>query len=139
MRAAQVMAMVQAGITPPNVRVRDTQGPQPGAAVRDELTLLGSLSVCADDDGYGGCTPGVQLHATLVGCLDYVIERTTHACLSVHTNDMLFYAMLCCTLPWPHTLALQTDIDDNPPDPSRPLSAPHLPPRAKVRGRSMDG
>lgn len=28
---------------------------------------------------------------------------------------------------------VRTDIDDNPPDPSRPLSAPQIPPRAKVR------
>lgn len=29
---------------------------------------------------------------------------------------------------------VRTDIDDTPPDPSRPLSAPQMPPRAKVRG-----
>lgn len=28
---------------------------------------------------------------------------------------------------------VRTDIDDNPPDPSRPLSAPQMPPKAKVR------
>jgi hypothetical protein len=36
----------------------------------------------------------------------------------------------CIVLLW--LLLLQTDIDDNPPDPSRPLSAPQLPPRSKV-------
>lgn len=37
-------------------------------------------------------------------------------------------AVLCCAV----LMLVQTDIDDNPPDPSRPLSAPQMPPRTKV-------
>jgi hypothetical protein len=40
----------------------------------------------------------------------------------------------CCVL-W--LLLLQTDIDDNPPDPSRPLSAPQMPPRSKVSAQAV--
>lgn len=53
-------------------------------------------------------------------------HRYTHTLTHTH-------ASLPPSLPVP--VVVQTDIDDTPPDPSRPLSAPQMPPRAKVRPR----
>jgi hypothetical protein len=40
---------------------------------------------------------------------------------------LLRLLLMCCA-------AVQTDINDNPPDPARPISASQLAPRGKVRG-----
>jgi hypothetical protein len=117
--------MVRAGITPPNVRVS-------------------AAGICSSIAAWGGSGENVAQSRLLMSgsdnwqlCLTcrpvnnaacLVDVWTTADARSVRDAAAVRAAVLCCR---------QTDINDNPPDPARPISASQLAPRGKVRARQQ--